>query len=64
MPRPQPDAADTVRSGDPGEDGEPGRDVEVLVPLAFAQDKTGDLKVGAGCPQPALRVGCPAGRCA
>jgi len=48
MPGPEPDAADAVRSSDAGQDGKPGRDVEVLRPVAFAEDKGRDLKVGAG----------------
>jgi hypothetical protein len=35
VPGAEPGAADAVRGGDAGEDGESGRDVEVLVPVAF-----------------------------
>jgi len=35
VPGAEPGAADAVRGSDAGEDGESGRDVEVLVPVAF-----------------------------
>jgi hypothetical protein len=47
-----------------GKDVESGGDVEVLVPVVFIKDKGCDLKVGAGGPQSALGLGCPALCCA
>jgi hypothetical protein len=35
VPGPEPGAADAVGGGDVGKDGKSGRDVEVLVPVAF-----------------------------
>jgi hypothetical protein len=64
VPGAEPGAADAVRGGDAGEDGESGRDVEVLVPVVFVEDEGGDLEVGAGGPQPAACFGCPALCCA
>jgi hypothetical protein len=60
----EPGAADAVGGGDAGEDGESGGDVEVLVAVALVEDEGCDLKVGAGGPQSALGLGCPALRCA
>lgn len=57
VPDAEPGAADAVRGGDAGEDGEPGRDVEVLVPVAFVQDEGGDPEIGAGGPQSAACFG-------
>jgi hypothetical protein len=56
VPEAEPGAAHAVRGGDASEDGEAGRDVEVLVPVAFAQDKGSDLEVGAGSPHAGLRT--------
>lgn len=64
VPGAEPGAAHAVRGGDASEDGEAGRDVEILVPVAFAQDEGSDLEVGAGSPQSAACFGCSARCCA
>jgi hypothetical protein len=56
VPRAEPGTANAVGGGDSGKDGESGGDVEVLVPVAFVEDKGCDLKVGAGGPQSAFPV--------
>lgn len=60
VPGSEPGAADAVGGGDAGEHGESGRDIEILVPIAFVQYKGGDLKLGASGPQPTSCVGCSA----
>jgi hypothetical protein len=60
VPGAEPGTADAVGSGDAGKDGESGGDVEIFVPVAFVEDKGGDLKVCTGGPESASGLGCPA----
>jgi hypothetical protein len=64
VPGAEPGTADAVGGGDAGKDGESGRDIQVLVPVAFIKDKSGDLEVGASGPQPAPGLDCSALCCA
>jgi hypothetical protein len=64
VPGAEPGAADAVGGSDACKDREPGRDVEIFVPVTLVQDEARDLKVGAGGPQSAPGLGCPALCCA
>jgi hypothetical protein len=59
VPGAEPGTADAIGGGNARQDSESGGDVEVLVPVAFVEDKGGDLEVGAGGPQSALGLDCP-----
>lgn len=47
----EPDAADGIRRGNASEHSEAGRDIQILIAIAFIEHRCRDIQISLGCPE-------------